>query len=141
MRLYRLLGADAAKASRLKQLVKEFTMIESYLNIYGPLVAFGLLALSSVMLFLRGYSGPSILIGTPSALLMLLKAIVEFAGPGSVGYVHDHEGDILGATGAFSVWQQAMFRVYPVAILAIAVGALWLASSLPHLNKPLKSNA
>lgn len=116
-------------------------MIESYLNIYGPLVAFGLLAFSSVMLFLRGYPGPSILIGTPSALLMLLKAIVDFAGPGSVEYVHGPEGEVLGATGAFSVWQQAMFWVYPLAILAIAVGALWLASSLPTLNKPLKSDA
>ena len=116
-------------------------MIESYLNIYGPLVAFGLLAVSSVMLFLRGYSGPSILIGTPSALLMHLKAIVDFAGPASVEYMHGPEGEVLWATGGFSVWEQAMFWVYPVAILSIAVGALWLASSLPTLNKPLKSDA
>ena len=115
-------------------------MIESYLNIYGPLVAFGLLAVSSVVLFLRSYSGPAILIGASSVLLVLLKAIVYFDGPGSIEYVHGSEGEVLGATGAFSVWQQAIFWVYPIAIFAIAAGVLWLASSLPTLNKPLKSD-
>ena len=116
-------------------------MIEFYLNIYGPLAAFGLLAVSSVMLFLRGYSGPAILIGAPSVLLIFLKVMVGFVGPGSVEYVHGSEGEVLGAAGVFSVWQQAMFWIYPAAILAIAVGALWLAANLPTLNKSLKSDA
>lgn len=115
-------------------------MAESYLNIYGPLAAFGLLAISSVVLFLRSYSGPAILIGTPSVLLVILKAMVVFSGPGSMEYVHGSEGEILGATGAFSMWQQIIFWAYPIAIFLIAVGVLWLASRLPTFNKPLKNH-
>lgn len=116
-------------------------MIEYYLNIYGPLVAFGLLVISSVVLFLRGYSGPSILIGIPSALLVCLKAMAIFSGPDSLEYVHGPEGGVLGAAGAFSVWQQTMFWVYSGAILSIAAGVLWLALNLQALNKPLKGDA
>ena len=116
-------------------------MADVYLNIYGSLLAFGLLVIASVMLARRGYSEPAALVGVPSLVLMLFKAMAEITGPGPFEYVHGRDGEILGAAGAISVWQQAVFWIYPVAMIAIAAGLLWLALSLPKCQRPNNSDA
>lgn len=116
-------------------------MIGFYLNIYGPLLAFGLLVVSSVILCSRGFLGPALLIGVSSAISMFLKAMANFTGPASVEYMRGPVGQVLGAIGTFSVWQQTIFWAYPIAIITRAVGVFWLVFSISTLNKPLKSDA
>lgn len=116
-------------------------MIEFYLALYGPLIAFGLLVVSSVVLYLRGSVGPALLIGMSSIVAVLFKVMADIVGPGPVEYVQGLDGQVLEAIGTFSFWQKAAFWVYPIAMLAIAVGVLWLALSNATLNKPLKSDA
>jgi len=74
-------------------------------------------------------------------LLVFLKVMAGFSGSGSIEYLHGSKGEVLGATGAFSMWQQTILWAYPIALFAIAIGIFWLASSVTTFDKPLTSDA
>lgn len=110
-------------------------MVDFYLIIYAPLVAYVLFVIGAIILMRRGYLWPSLLIGASSAAAIFTSLMAALGGPASINYVHGSEGKILGATGAFSVWQKVDLWVSPVALLAIGAGVLWLALGSSTLIK------
>ncbi|MDQ2075155.1 hypothetical protein [Marinimicrobium sp. ABcell2] len=67
--------------------------------------------------------------------MLVIKIMAEFVAPQSMEYVYGPDGDVLGAQGAFTVWQSAMLWVYPLSILSISAGVLYLSRQAPALNK------
>jgi hypothetical protein len=112
-------------------------MTSFYLNQYLPLLAFAILTYASVRLYRSGNPVSAALIGVPSIAVFLIKIMTDFIAPQSMEYVYGPDGEVLGAQGAFTFWQNAMFWVYPLSILSISAGVLLLSRQLDALNKQL----
>lgn len=116
-------------------------MVEYYLSIYGPLVAYLILIGASIGMYRQKRLLPAWLVGLSSAGLIFLKIMEQVITKPQPKYIYGSQGEVLGVTGEFSLWQQSIFWFYPIAIIAISVGVSLLVFGREPLNKSSKAAA
>jgi hypothetical protein len=110
-------------------------MIQYYLSMYGPVIAYLILVCASIGMYRQKRLLPAWLVGLSSAGLIILKIMEQVITQPQPNYIYDSSGEVLAVTGEFSLWQQAIFWFYPIAIIAISVGVSLLVFGREPLNK------
>ena len=110
-------------------------MLYAYSQIYFPIVAMILLAISGAKIYAAGFRAPGVAIGVPSGIIAFAGVMSEIWSDWSNRFVFGPDGEVLWRAGQPNAWHDLLGYISPVGLLVIAVG-LWVFSrQVATLNK------
>ncbi|PLW68982.1 hypothetical protein C0039_10195 [Pseudohalioglobus lutimaris] len=110
-------------------------MLFAYSNIYIPIMAYILIALSSKALYSSGSRLAGLIVGASSGALAFASLMAEIWGEWPKQIVYGPQGEFLWFGGQPNAWHEVLGYLWAPCLLLMAIGLCVHARRIATLNK------